>query len=403
MASASLAAAPSTCSALSRTTSNDRSPTASARVSSTGRPGSSRTPSTAATVRATSSGPATGASSTSHTPSPEPSSNAAATCNASRVLPIPPGPVIVTSREDSTSARTAASSRSRPTNVDSWAGKLPAMMVSEPGAAASTPAAGAPPRAAASNSARGGPAKPSASASSRAVSLRAVRLIPRSRSLTDRGERLAASASSSWVSPASARSCRSSPPNPGAACSAIGPPSPYQRGGNPASTCRAHDRLQAYKRAASRPSGQPDAAYGTPAESPRPAAGSRIQPRSGRLAPPRAASSLRGRPTAPRRPVLWVSCGRTCVVITRATRQRVNRRPERPAPARSRSETAMFTHPHIASQIAHERQRDMLAQASQQRLARQLRHLARSSRHTHRAGRPVTRVLRRIRPAPLPS
>ena len=63
----------------------------------------------------------------------------------------------------------------------------------------------------------------------------------------------------------------------------------------------------------------------------------------------------------------------------------------------------MFTHPHIASQLARERQRDMLAQASQQRLARQLRHLARSSRQTQRAGRPVTRVLRRIRPAPLPS
>ncbi len=63
----------------------------------------------------------------------------------------------------------------------------------------------------------------------------------------------------------------------------------------------------------------------------------------------------------------------------------------------------MFTHPYIASQIARERQQGMLAQASQQRLVRQLRHLARSSRHTHRAGRPVTRVLRRIRPAPLPS
>jgi hypothetical protein len=63
----------------------------------------------------------------------------------------------------------------------------------------------------------------------------------------------------------------------------------------------------------------------------------------------------------------------------------------------------MVTHPYIASQLARERQRDMLAQASQHRLARQLRHLARSSRHTQRAGRPVTRVLRRIRPAPLPS
>ncbi len=63
----------------------------------------------------------------------------------------------------------------------------------------------------------------------------------------------------------------------------------------------------------------------------------------------------------------------------------------------------MFTHPYIASQLARERQRDMLAQASQQRLVRQLRHLARSSRHAQRAGRPVTRVLRRIRPVLLPS
>jgi hypothetical protein len=63
----------------------------------------------------------------------------------------------------------------------------------------------------------------------------------------------------------------------------------------------------------------------------------------------------------------------------------------------------MCTHPHIASQLARERQRDMLAQASQQHLVRQLRHLARSSRHTQRAGRPVTRVLRRIRLTLLPS
>ena len=47
----------------------------------------------------TSSGSATGASSTSHTPSPAPSSTSAATCSASRDLPIPPGPVIVTSRD----------------------------------------------------------------------------------------------------------------------------------------------------------------------------------------------------------------------------------------------------------------------------------------------------------------
>ena len=67
-------------------------------------------------------------------------------------------------------------------------------------AAAATPPAPAPPgtgrpAAAASNSARAGPARPSASASSRAVARRAVRLMPRSRSLTDRGLSLAASAS----------------------------------------------------------------------------------------------------------------------------------------------------------------------------------------------------------------
>ena len=87
--------------------------------------------------------------------------------------------------------------------------------------AASTSAAGTRPRAAATNNARAGSARPSAPASSSAVSLRAVRLMPRSRSLTDRGHRLAASASSSWVSLASARSCRSSPPNPSAGCSAM--------------------------------------------------------------------------------------------------------------------------------------------------------------------------------------
>jgi hypothetical protein len=54
------------------------------------------------------------------------------------------------------------------------------------------------------------------------VSLRAVRLIPRSKSLIDRGLSLAASASSSWVSPLSVRSRRSAPQSyPQAA-----PPSP---------------------------------------------------------------------------------------------------------------------------------------------------------------------------------
>lgn len=63
------------------------------------------------------------------------------------------------------------------------------------------------PLAAASNPALAEPVRFSASASRRAVSLRAVRLMPRSRSLTDCGLSLAASASCSCVSPACVRSC----------------------------------------------------------------------------------------------------------------------------------------------------------------------------------------------------
>ena len=87
--------------------------------------------------------------------------------------------------------------------------------------AASTSAAGTRPRAAATNKGRTGSARPSAAASNSAVSLRAVRLMPRSKSLTDRGLRPAASASSSCVSRAWARSCRSNPANPSAGCSAM--------------------------------------------------------------------------------------------------------------------------------------------------------------------------------------
>jgi hypothetical protein len=80
-----------------------------------------------------------------------------------------------------------------------------------PSAAARTCAAGTVPRAAATNSSSAGPARPSGPASSTAVSLCAVRLMPRSKLLTDRGDTFAAAASSSWVSFASARNCRSSP------------------------------------------------------------------------------------------------------------------------------------------------------------------------------------------------
>src|SRR5262249_1915532 len=87
-----------------------------------------------------------------------------------------------------------------------------------PWAAAGPRAGGTVPRAAATNSSSAGPARPSAPASSTAVSLCAVRLKPRSKLLTARGDTPAAAASSSWVSLASARSCRSSPAKESTGC-----------------------------------------------------------------------------------------------------------------------------------------------------------------------------------------
>jgi len=51
---------------------------------------------------------------------------------------------------------------------------------------------------------------------------------------------------------------------------------------------------------------------------------------------------------------------------------------------------------YIASQAAKDRQRQMLAQASQQRLARQARALARASRRAERARRRVPRAVRKV-------
>ena len=223
IASAVLAQPPIRCSQLSSTIRTSWGARASSRVSSTGRPGCDASRSASEILGATASSSKTAASSTSQTPSPDPSSSPAATCRLNLVLPHPPAPVRVTRREDSTRARTSASSRSRPINLDNWAGRLFCSAdapVAWPCLAASTSVAGRRPRAVATNSARTGSARPSASASSPAVSLWAVRWMPRSKSLTDRGDRLAASASSSCVSPASARSRRSNPANPGPGCSA---------------------------------------------------------------------------------------------------------------------------------------------------------------------------------------
>jgi hypothetical protein len=61
----------------------------------------------------------------------------------------------------------------------------------------------------------------------------------------------------------------------------------------------------------------------------------------------------------------------------------------------------MFTPPYIGSQLARERQRDMLAQAGQQRLARQFRHLAGASRRAARDKQQTAQSLKRSRPAAL--
>ena len=123
-ASASLAHVPMRCSQLSSTNSRRRPPTACRTVSATGRSGLRRTPSTSATVTQTRSGSWSGARSANHTPSPAPSASPAATCSASRVLPTPPAPVSVTSRDPATSRRTATSSALRPMKLDSCAGRL---------------------------------------------------------------------------------------------------------------------------------------------------------------------------------------------------------------------------------------------------------------------------------------
>ena len=86
--------------------------------------GSSRTPSTLATALGTSVASASAASSTSQTPSRNASTRLAATAWPSRVLPTPPGAVRVSSRAAPRSRRASAISRSRPTKLVSWWGRL---------------------------------------------------------------------------------------------------------------------------------------------------------------------------------------------------------------------------------------------------------------------------------------
>jgi len=63
----------------------------------------------------------------------------------------------------------------------------------------------------------------------------------------------------------------------------------------------------------------------------------------------------------------------------------------------------MNINPGLHGQLATERQRDMLAQASRQRLARQARDAALTARRADRAGRRTTRLFRQPRPVISPS
>ena len=70
------------------------------------------------------SGLVIGSRATKYTPPAYRSAASAATWRASRVLPVPPGPVRVTSRLLASSSRTSATSRWRPRNEVSWSGRL---------------------------------------------------------------------------------------------------------------------------------------------------------------------------------------------------------------------------------------------------------------------------------------
>ena len=121
------------CSQVSRISSMRRERSASASVCASGTPCSSRTPSLVATACAT--GPGQSASSTSHASSRSrgpssasglsPESTSRASRTASRVLPIPPGPLSVSARTSPSSLASSARSRSRPMKLFGSAGRLP--------------------------------------------------------------------------------------------------------------------------------------------------------------------------------------------------------------------------------------------------------------------------------------
>ena len=86
----------------------------------------SLSPSVCAIVGRTSAGSAIGASATKNTPCGKSSTSSAAAWSASRVLPVPPGPVSVSRRTSSrrSCSAIAASSRSRPISGVGWTGRF---------------------------------------------------------------------------------------------------------------------------------------------------------------------------------------------------------------------------------------------------------------------------------------
>ena len=114
-----------TCSKLSRISKSCLSRSPSCRLAATPRPAISRTPNVSAMTSGTWVGSLTD-SGTKKAPCSNSSTTSAAICSASRVLPIPPGPVSVTSRVSTrrSSCRPCSSSRSRPISAVGCAGRL---------------------------------------------------------------------------------------------------------------------------------------------------------------------------------------------------------------------------------------------------------------------------------------
>ena len=112
------------CSQLSSTSSARRSARWAHRLCSSGRPGSSRTARTCAASDSTRAGSRIGDRSRNQAPSGNSAITSAATCSDSRVLPRPPMPSSVTSRDWASAAFSPSSSRSRPMKDVACCGRL---------------------------------------------------------------------------------------------------------------------------------------------------------------------------------------------------------------------------------------------------------------------------------------